>query len=122
MAKREARVEDMITRFAIFEGHIPAHQKAGFQDAIVNRLLPAVRRLPGLISVAANISLERDAEAPEIVLFLTTTYPDMDTLKAALDAPERRHAKKVTDGIFEEFAPCRIHHHVTETRQPETGE
>ena len=106
----------MITRFAIFEGHIPAHQHQGFQDAIFERLLPAVKRLPGLISATASISLERDAGAPEIVLFLMTTYPDMDTLKAALDAPERQQAQEITNGIFEEFAPCRIHHHVTETR------
>ena len=111
----------MITRYAIFEGHIPPHQRQGFQDAIINRLLPAVKRLPGLIDVAANMTLERDAGAPEIILFLMTTYPDMDTLKAALEAPERRQAKKVTDGIFEEFTPLRIHHHVTETRQPRAG-
>ena len=109
----------MITRFAIFEGHLPPHQRKDFQDAIVNRLVPAVKRLPGLIAVDANIPFERDPEAPEIVLFLMTTYPDMDTLRVALDAPERRHAKKVTDGIFEEFAPCRIHHHVTEMCQTE---
>jgi hypothetical protein len=116
MTIERQRVEEMITRFAVFEAHIPAHQHQGFQDAIFERLLPAVRRLPGLMSATASISLERDADAPEIVVFLMTTYPDMGTLKAALDAPERQRAQDITNDIFEEFAPCRIHHHIAKTR------
>ncbi|MCY6383740.1 hypothetical protein [Hoeflea prorocentri] len=105
----------MIKRFAIFEGHIPADRRKAFQQAVVERLLPAVRKLPGVNSVAANFSFERDEGAPEIALILTTTYRTYDTLKTALEGPQRKDAQRVTEQIFSEFAECRIHHHLTKT-------
>lgn len=103
----------MIKRFAIFEGHIPASQSEGFEKAVLERLLPAVRKLPGVQSVTANFSVERDECAPEIALILTTTYESYDALKVAIEGPQRREAQSVTQQIFTEFARCRIHHHVT---------
>lgn len=105
----------MITRYAIFEGHIAPDQRAGFRRAVVERLLPAVRALPEVQSVAANFSLERDEGAPEIAMFLVTTYRDKSSLNAALAGPERRRAQKVTEDIFNEFGHCRIHHHLAQS-------
>lgn len=105
----------MITRFAIFEGDIPREQRDDFRLAVVTRLLPAIRRFPGIGQVAASFSFQRDEGAPPILMVLTTTYGDRQTLEKALAGPEREQAKAVTAQIFTQFAECRIHHHVTET-------
>ncbi len=107
----------MITRYAIFEGALPPHQAPAFRQAVLQRLIPAVRCIPGLQSVDVSFSRTRDPGAPEIVMFLVTTYRDAEAVERALEGPERDKAKTITSQIFEEFVPCRIHHHLTETHR-----
>ncbi|KAJ56314.1 hypothetical protein ACMU_05040 [Actibacterium mucosum KCTC 23349] len=107
----------MITRYAIFEGEISDDQRHNFEAAVLQRLLPAVRKLPGLNSAAVSFARRRDPGAPGIVMFLVTTYPDLASVDVATQAPQRKAAQQVTDAIFAEFATCTIHHHVTETRE-----
>ncbi|MEM8569692.1 MAG: hypothetical protein AAGG56_02185 [Pseudomonadota bacterium] len=108
----------MITRYAIFEGHISAERQGDFQHAVLQKLVPAVRQLPSVQSVSVSFSNERDPGAPEIAMLLITTYPDIVSLRRALDTPERQHAQDVTEAIFDEFGHCRIHHHLATTYGP----
>ncbi|KIC49528.1 hypothetical protein [Tateyamaria sp. ANG-S1] len=105
----------MITRFAIFEGHIPFDRRSDFQCAVINTLIPAVEELPSIGSVSVSFAAERDAGAPEIAMFLVTTYPNKEALAQALVSQQRLRAQDITEGIFETFGRCRVHHHITTT-------
>lgn len=108
-------VVKMITRFAIFEGHIAPDLQADFRQAVIKRLLPVVKEIPRVQSVSVSFSHNRDLGAPEIAMFLITTYPDFSSLEKALKSPSRERAKDITESIFETFGRCTIHHHVAET-------
>lgn len=104
----------MITRFALFEGSVKAGQEAAFRAAVLERLVPLWTQFPGNTDVRVMFSDSRDDGAPEFPLILAISYPDTETMTAALDAPARYQSKDVTGEIVAEFFDGRIHHHVTE--------
>ncbi len=104
----------MITRFALFEGSVKAGQEAAFRAAVLERLVPLWTQFPGHTDVRVMFSDDRDEGAPEFPLILAISYPDADTMTAALDSPARYQSKDVTGEIVAEFFDGRIHHHVTE--------
>jgi len=104
----------MITRFALFEGSVKAGQEAAFRAAVLERLVPLWTQFPGRSDVRVMFSDDRDEGAPEFPLILAISYPDADTMTAALDSPARYQSKDVTGEIVAEFFEGRIHHHVTE--------
>ena len=104
----------MITRFALFEGSVKAGQEAAFRAAVLERLVPLWTQFPGNTDVRVMFSEDRDAGAPEFPLILAISYPDTDTMEAALEAPARYQSKEVTGEIVAAFFDGRIHHHVTE--------
>jgi len=104
----------MITRFAMFEGAVKTGQTDAFRAAVLARLVPLWKQFPGNTDVRVMFSEDRDAGAPEFPLILAITYPDADTMTAALDSPARHQSREVTGEIVREFFDGRIHHHVTE--------
>jgi antibiotic biosynthesis monooxygenase (ABM) superfamily enzyme len=104
----------MITRFALFEGAVKDGQVAAFRAAVKERLVPLWTRFPGQTGVRVQFSDDRDEGAPEFPLILAITYPDVETMTAALDSPARHQSKDVTGEIVDAFFEGRIHHHVTE--------
>lgn len=104
----------MITRFALFEGTVAAADVPAFRAAVLDRLVPLWTQFPGNTDVRVTFSDDRDAGAPEFPLILAITYPDIETMTAALDSPARFRSKEVTGEIVAAYFTGRIHHHVTE--------
>lgn len=103
----------MITRFALFEGHVaPEHVKA-FRGDVLERLVPLWKQFPGNTDVRVMFGEERDEGAPEFPLILAITYPDRAAMEAALDSPFRAESREVTGQITAQYFEGRIHHHVT---------
>ncbi|MDA9865472.1 hypothetical protein N9C96_02225 [bacterium] len=107
----------MIARFALFEGTIKEGGVEAFRAAVQERLIPLWRQFPGNVDVRVMFSDDRDPGAPEFPLILSITYPDTDTMEAALEAPARYQSKEVTGEIVAEFFEGRIHHHVTQMHE-----
>ncbi|MEJ6395864.1 hypothetical protein V8J82_21575 [Gymnodinialimonas sp. 2305UL16-5] len=107
----------MITRFALFEGHIHDGQTDAFRQAVQDRLVPLWTQFPGQTGVRVMFSDDRDAGAPEFPLILAISYPDMETMTAALDSPARSQSRDVTGEIVDRFFDGRIHHHVTSAHE-----
>lgn len=107
----------MITRFALFEGHVAPDKTAAFQQAVLDRLVPLWRQFPGNTDVRVMFSTDRDEGAPEFPLILAISYPDEATMTAALDSPFRAQSRDVTRDIVADFFEGRIHHHVTQRHE-----
>ncbi len=107
----------MITRFALFEGSIRPGRTDAFRTAVQDRLVPLWTQFPGNTDVRVMFSNDRDDGAPEFPLILAISYPDVETMTAALDSSARYKSKDVTGEIVEEFFDGRIHHHVTERHE-----
>lgn len=107
----------MITRFALFEGSIKPGQSDAFRAAVKDRLVPLWTQFPGNTDVRVMFSDDRDEGAPEFPLILAISYPDTETMTAALEAPARFQSKEVTGEIVDAFFDGRIHHHVTERHE-----
>ncbi len=107
----------MITRFALFEGHINAGQQGAFQSAILQEVLPHWKSFPGVLAVRVCFANERDEGAPEIPLVLAISYPDRAAVDVALASPERALAKAATEAVLARHFSGRIHHHITEAHE-----
>lgn len=107
----------MITRYALFEGHVKDGRIAEFRQAVHDRLVPLWRQFPGALEVRVMFGEDRDAGAPEFPLILGISYPDSAAMAAALDSPARAQSRDVTGEIVATFFDGRIHHHVTEAHQ-----
>lgn len=103
----------MITRYALFEGSVKAGKTEAFHKAVTDRLVPLWRQFPGNTDVRVMFAQDRDTGAPEFPLILAITYPDIETMEAALTSDARNQSKDVTGQVVDEFFEGRIHHHVT---------
>ena len=104
----------MITRYALFEGHVQEAQTEAFRAAVLAEVLPHWTAFPGALAVRVCFANERDEGAPELPLILAISYPDRETVEAALASPERAAAKAATESVLERFFHGRVHHHITE--------
>lgn len=107
----------MITRFALFQGAVKDGQIPAFRAAVLDRLVPLWTQFPGNSDVRVMFSDDRDPGAPEFPLILAISYPDAETMTAALDSPARHLSKDVTGQIVSEYFDGKIHHHVTERHE-----
>ncbi|MEO9823263.1 MAG: hypothetical protein ABJF50_02470 [Paracoccaceae bacterium] len=107
----------MITRFALFEGSVKLGKTDAFRAAVQDRLVPLWTQFPGNTDVRVMFSDDRDPGAPEFPLILAISYPDTETMEAALEAPARYQSKEVTGEVVSEFFDGRIHHHVTQRHE-----
>ena len=104
----------MITRFALFEGHIHAGQTEAFRAAILREVLPHWQSFPDVLAVRVCFENERDEGAPEMPLILAISYPNRAAVDTALASPQRAAAKAATDAILEKYFVGRVHHHITD--------
>jgi hypothetical protein len=111
----------MITRFALFEGVVPAHDVPAFRAAVLAEVLPHWQSFPGVLAVRVCFENERDEGAPEMPLVLAITYPDRAAVDTALASPQRARAKAATDAILARYFTGRVHHHITQAHDHETG-
>ena len=99
----------MITRYALFEGKVKDGGMEAFRAAVIERILPFWKQMPGAREVRVCFSDDRDEGAPELPMILAVSYPDV----ATLNSPAREKAKAATDAVLGEFFTGRLHHHVT---------
>lgn len=111
----------MITRFALFEGHVKPADKDRFREAVTTRLVPLWTQFPGATDVRVMFGEDRDEGAPEFPLILAITYLDKNAMAQALGSSYRSQSKDVTGEIVAEFFEGRIHHHVTQLNEYQTG-
>ena len=111
----------MITRFALFEGVVPAHDVPAFRAAVLAGVLPHWQSFPGVLAVRVCFENERDEGAPEMPLVPAITYPDRAAVDTALASPQRARAKAATDAILARYFTGRVHHHITQAHDHETG-
>ncbi len=103
----------MITRFALFEGHVKPGETEAFRAAVLAEVLPHWNAFPGVLGVRVCFSNERDEGAPELPLILAISYPDRAAVDVALASPERALAKAATESVLARFFRGRVHHHIT---------
>ena len=104
----------MITRFALFDGHVSPDNLQAFRNAILQEVLPYWQAFPGVLAVRVCFANERDEGAPPLPLILAISYPDRAAVDVALASPERTQAKAATESVLARFFTGRIHHHITE--------
>ncbi len=107
----------MITRFALFDGHVKPDETAAFRAAVLAEVLPHWNSFPGVLSVRVCFSTERDEDAPELPLILAINYPDRAAVDVALASPQRALAKAATESVLARFFQGRVHHHITEAHE-----
>lgn len=103
----------MLTRYAIFEGQLLAGQEQAFREAVIEELVPMWRQFPGQTELRITFGMERDEGAPEYPLILAITYPDRETMEAALEHPIRLSSREATQAAIAGRFEGKIHHHVT---------
>lgn len=103
----------MITRYALFEGHVAPTQTEAFRAAVLTEILPKWRAFPGALAVRVCFENERDQDATEIPLILAISYADRAAVDSALASPERAEAKAATESVMSRFFKGTIHHHIT---------
>ena len=107
----------MITRFAIFEGHVDPAETPAFRAAMLGDVLPLFRAFPGVISARLGFVEASDDGAPGIVMILAVSYPDTATMTAALASDARARAKTATEAVLDRWFTGRLHHHVTDMHE-----
>lgn len=103
----------MITRYALFEGKVKEGQTNAFRQHVSDHLVPLWKQFTGNIEVRVMFSEERDEGAPEFPLILAISYPDIETMKSALECDARYASKDATGILVDKYFDGRIHHHVT---------
>mgnify|MGYP000860314528 FL=1 len=104
----------MITRFALFDGHVKPGDMEAFRAAVLAEVLPHWESFPSVLAVRVCFSNERDDGAPEFPLILAISYPDRAAVDVALASPERALAVAATNSILARYFLGRVHHHITE--------
>ncbi|OIQ64398.1 hypothetical protein GALL_540520 [mine drainage metagenome] len=103
----------MITRYALFEGHVRDGQEQAFRAAVLAEILPKWKAFPGALAVRVSFAEARDDGAPEYPLILAISYPDLAAVDTALASPVRAESRVATESVMARFFTGRIHHHVT---------
>lgn len=104
----------MITRYAMFEGSVPAGLENEFRAAVRAELVPKWRAFPGARAVRVGFAVARDDGAPAFPMILAIDCDDQAAVAAALASPVRTEARAATESVLSRFFTGRIHHHVTE--------
>ena len=107
----------MITRYALFEGHVNDGQNEAFRAAVLTEILPKWKAFPGALAVRVCFANERDDGAPAIPLILAINYPDRASVDVALASPARAEAKAATEAVLSRFFTGRFHHHITQAHE-----
>ncbi len=103
----------MITRYALFEGHVHDGQTDAFRAAVMAELLPVWKTLPGAQAIRVAFADSRDEGAPEFPLILAIDFADMTAVDHFLAHPARLQGRAATDDVLARFFNGRIHHHIS---------
>ena len=93
----------MLTRSAIFEGRIHPGREEEFFDIIENSLLPIWRRMPHVQDVRLFRTLDKDMDAPQIILGQQIDYPSRAAIDEALGSSVRDEAVAAFEPLTELF-------------------
>lgn len=94
----------MIRRTAFFEGKIKSGCEAEFTKLLEGTLIPLWKTFPGAQDVRIFQPADSDASAPDYLFVLVTTYPDRETMVAALASTARektRHPSELLKSMFD---------------------
>lgn len=104
----------MITRYALFEGHVKPEQVSAFRADVLKNILPFWKKMPKALAVRVCFTDSRDEGAPDIPLILAIDYPDLQAVEEVLTSPARAAASKATQEVLAKYFEGSIHHHVTQ--------
>lgn len=107
----------MLTRLAVFEGHITPGREEDFFAIVEHTLLPIWKRMPNATAVRVTRTLEPDADAPPVVMVQEVDYPSRAALEQALASPVRLEGRVATQSLFSMFEG-RFYHYVQERLSP----
>ncbi len=105
----------MLTRIAIYEGHIKAGQEDVFFGRVRDELEPIWARFPGATAVRVLRRQTSDAEAVPIPMILEMDFPDMAAIEACLASDIRPHAHAATEAVMQLFEG-RFYHLIAESK------
>lgn len=109
----------MITRYAIFEGHIKPEQTQNFRAEVLEKILPFWKKMPGALTVRVCFEESRDDHAPSRPLILAITYPDLKTVENVMTSSARAESSKATQEVLARYFEGQICHHVTQAHEYE---
>ena len=72
----------MLTRYAMFQGHINDGQTLAFRAAVLDEVLPKWKAFPGVLAVRVCFAEARDDGAPELPMILAISYPERASVAA----------------------------------------
>lgn len=93
----------MITRTAIFEGHIKEGCEERFFKELEERLVPLWHEFPHASNVRYYRINKSDPDARPIAMIQQIDYPSMEALEEAVTSPVRDKARAVTMELMEMF-------------------
>lgn len=93
----------MITRTAIFEGHIKPGLEEQFRQEVRTRLAPLWGQFPHASNVRLFFIDQMDEGAPPIAMMQQVDYPSLAALEEALASPVRTKARALTLELLEMF-------------------
>jgi hypothetical protein len=93
----------MITRTAIFEGHVKPGFEDRFREEVRTRLAPLWDQFPHASNVRLFFIDQMDDGAPPIAMMQQVDYPSLAALEEALASPMRTRARALTLELLEMF-------------------
>lgn len=105
----------MITRYALFKGHVAPSQFDQFKQVVMEDLLPTWLAYPGVSEVRVSFGYGKDDAAPECPLILAMDFPDQYALGKALESQERLASRAETQRVLPGLFDGQIFHYLTET-------
>ena len=105
----------MLTRVAIFEGVINSGEEDAFFSQVRARLEPIWRSFPHVEDVRVLRTQQSDPGAIPIVMVLEMDFPDLASIKSALDSDIKTRAHLTTLEVMKPFKG-RFFHFVAEKR------
>lgn len=103
----------MITRYALFDGHIREGHEADFRADVLAEMVPTWQAFPGALDVRVCFAETRDDGAPEYPLILAIDYADLAAVDTFLASPQRLASRAATEAVLARHFEGKVHHHVT---------
>lgn len=99
----------MIIRSAVLEGDVPQADRSHFDRQMVETVLPAIRRYPGIRDVTLRWRAEQEDGAPPIYLTFDLAFDSLEAMHAALASDIRQEVRAQLGTIMPLFEG-RVYH------------
>lgn len=99
----------MIIRSAVLEGDVPEADRAHFDRQMVETVLPAIRRYPGIRDVTLRRKAEQEDGAPPVYLTFDLVFDSLEAMHAALASDIRQEVRAQLGTIMPLFKG-RVYH------------